>query len=73
MVFATFAYNFGALIEAVNQVGSLFTAGCSGCFVLAFFVRRVGGNGAFYGVLAGEAAIFAAAKILRRSRFCGST
>ncbi len=62
MAFATFAYNFGALIEAVNQVGSLFYGGMLGVFVLAFFVRRVGGNGAFYGVLAGEAAIFAAAK-----------
>jgi Na+/proline symporter len=63
MVFATFAYNFGALIEAVNQVGSLFYGGMLGVFVLAFFVRRVGGNGAFYGVLAGESAIFAAAKL----------
>jgi len=62
MGFATFAYGFGALIEAVNQVGSLFYGGMLGVFVLAFFVRRVGGNGAFYGVLAGEAAIFAAAK-----------
>jgi hypothetical protein len=32
-----------------------------GVFILAFFVKRVGGNGAFIGVLAGEAAIFAAA------------
>jgi hypothetical protein len=30
--------------------------------VLAFFVPRIGANGAFIGVLAGEAAIFAAAK-----------
>jgi Na+/proline symporter len=29
-------------------------------FVLAFFFKRVGPNGAFFGVLAGEAAIFAA-------------
>ena len=31
-------------------------------FVLAFFVRRVRASGAFFGVLAGEAAIFATAK-----------
>jgi Na+/proline symporter len=31
-----------------------------GVFVLAFFFRSVGANGAFFGVLAGEAAIFAA-------------
>jgi Na+/proline symporter len=29
-----------------------------GVFVLAFFVKRATANGAFYGVLAGEAAIF---------------
>ena len=60
--FAMFATGFGALIEAVNQVGSLFYGGMLGVFVLAFFVKRVGANGAFIGVLAGEAAIFSAAK-----------
>ena len=29
-----------------------------GVFVLAFFVKRATASGAFYGVLAGEAAIF---------------
>jgi len=58
--FAQFGRNFGALIEAVNIVGSLFYGGLLGVFVLAFFFRRVGPNGAFYGVIAGEAAIFAA-------------
>ena len=42
--------------------GSLFYGGMLGVFVLAFFVKRVGSNGAFWGVIAGEAAIFAAAK-----------
>jgi SSS family transporter len=60
--FAATARGFGALIEAVNQVGSLFYGGMLGVFVLAFFVKRVGPNGAFAGVIAGEAAIFAAAK-----------
>ena len=60
--FASFASGFGALIEAVNQVGSLFYGGMLGVFVLAFFVKRVGANGAFWGVIAGEVAIFAAAK-----------
>ena len=32
--------NFGALIEAVNQVGSLFYGGMLGVFVLAFFVTK---------------------------------
>jgi SSS family transporter len=60
--FAGLIKGFGALIVAVNQVGSLFYGGMLGVFILAFFVKRVGGNGAFIGVLAGEAAIFAAAK-----------
>ncbi len=58
--FAQFGHNFGALIEAVNMVGSLFYGGLLGVFVLAFFFKNVGANGAFYGVLAGEVAIFAA-------------
>jgi Na+/proline symporter len=60
--FASFAYNFGALIEAVNQVGSLFYGGLLGVFVLAFFAKTVGGTAAFYGVIAGELAIFATAR-----------
>jgi len=62
VAFANFAHGLGALIEAVNMVGSLFYGGMLGVFVLAFFVKRVGGTAAFYGVLAGEAAIFWAAK-----------
>ena len=60
VVFAQFGSSFGALIEAVNIVGSLFYGGLLGVFVLAFFFKSVGANGAFFGVLAGEAAIFAA-------------
>lgn len=55
------ARGFGALIERVNIVGSLFYGGLLGVFVLAFFFKRVRGTGAFCGVLAGETAIFAAA------------
>ena len=67
MGFAQFGRNFGALIEAVNMVGSLFYGGLLGVFVLAFFFKRVGGNAAFYGVLSGEAAIFAVALFTRIS------
>src|SRR5207249_4446508 len=62
VVFASFARGFGALIEAVNQVGSLFYGGMLGVFVLAFFVKRTTATGAFWGVLAGEAAIFVTAR-----------
>ena len=60
VIFAQYGSNFGALIEAVNIIGSLFYGGLLGVFVLAFFFKSVGANGAFIGVLAGEAAIFAA-------------
>jgi Na+/proline symporter len=60
VVFAQYGSSFGALIEAVNIIGSLFYGGLLGVFVLAFFFKSVGANGAFFGVLAGEAAIFAA-------------
>ncbi len=62
IVFASTAKGFGALIEAVNQVGSLFYGGMLGVFVLAFFVKRCTATGAFVGVLAGEAAIFITAR-----------
>jgi Na+/proline symporter len=62
MVFASTAKGFGALIEAVNQVGSLFYGGMLGVFVLAFFVKRCTATGAFVGVLAGETAIFVTAR-----------
>ncbi len=55
------ARGFGALIERVNIVGSLFYGGLLGVFVLAFFCKHVRGTAAFYGVLAGEAAIFSCA------------
>ena len=58
--FAQYGRNFGALIEAVNIVGSLFYGGMLGVFMLAFIFKKVGPNGAFFGVLAGEAVIFAA-------------
>jgi Na+/proline symporter len=58
VVFAQYGSSFGALIEAVNIIGSLFYGGLLGVFVLAFFFKSVGANGAFFGVLAGEAAIF---------------
>jgi SSS family transporter len=64
IVFATvFGRGFGALIEAVNLVGSYFYGTMLGVFVLAFFVKRVGGTSAFIGVIVGEAAIVAVSKL----------
>ncbi|MBL8233481.1 MAG: sodium:solute symporter [Bryobacterales bacterium] len=58
VVFAGLGGKLGSLIEAVNIVGSLFYGGMLGVFVLAFFFRFVKARGAFWGVIAGEAAIF---------------
>jgi SSS family transporter len=57
---AEYGRKLGSLIEAVNMLGSLFYGGMLGVFILAFYFPRVNARGAFYGVLAGEAAIFAA-------------
>jgi Na+(H+)/acetate symporter ActP len=54
--------SFGALIEQVNIVGSLFYGSMLGVFVLAFFFKRIGPSAAFYGTIVGQLAIFAAAK-----------
>ncbi len=64
-VFATtaacFAGRFGSLIEAVNKVGSYFYGPILGVFLLAFMVKRCRGAGAFWGLIAGEAAVLAVA------------
>lgn len=59
IVTARYGAGLGSLIEAVNQIGSLFYSCMLGVFVLAFYFPRVTANGAFIGVLVGEAAIFA--------------
>jgi len=61
VAFANFAPNFGALIEAVNEVGSLFYGSMLGVFIVAFFMKRAGGDAAFWGVVVGQTAIFAIA------------
>jgi Na+/proline symporter len=60
VAFAGWGKHLGPLIVAVNVVGSLFYGSLLGCFVVAFGLRRVGGTAVFIGMLAGEAAIFAA-------------
>jgi Na+/proline symporter len=62
VAFANFAQGFGALIEAVNQVGSLFYGSMLGVFVVAFFMKRAGGTAAFWGVVAGQSVTFAVAR-----------
>ncbi len=65
-VFATaaacFAGQLGSLIEAVNKVGSYFYGPILGVFLLAFLVKKCGGRGAFWGLIAGQAAVLAVAQ-----------
>ncbi len=55
---ALYAGQLGSLIEAVNQIGSFFYGSLLGVFLLAFFVPRARGTGAFMGLLAGMASVF---------------
>jgi SSS family transporter len=60
IAFAGWGNRLGPLIVAVNMVGSLFYGSLLGCFALAFGFPRVGGTAVFTGMLAAEAAVFAA-------------
>ena len=45
--FAMLAGHFGALIEAVNILGSLFYGTILGIFLIAFFFKKIGGHATF--------------------------
>jgi len=57
VLFAEYANRLGSLVEAVNILGSLFYGTILGIFLLAFYVKRVGGTAAFLGAIVGEAAV----------------
>jgi Na+/proline symporter len=57
--FAEFAGRLGSLIEAVNILGSLFYGTILGIFLVAFYVRRVGGTAVFIAALIAEATVIA--------------
>jgi Na+/proline symporter len=56
-VVAVYSVNLGSLIEVVNRFGSFFYGSLLGVFVLAIGTRRATGRGAFWGLLAGMAAV----------------
>ncbi len=56
---AMFATNMGSLIEAVNILGSLFYGVILGIFLVAFFLKRVGGNAVFWAAILGEVLVIA--------------
>ncbi|QJW90096.1 sodium:solute symporter [Spirosoma taeanense] len=51
---AQFANQFGSLIEAVNILGSLFYGVILGVFVVAFYVKSVGGRATFWAAIVAE-------------------
>lgn len=60
MIVALYAGRLGNLIEAVNILGSLFYGTILGIFVVAFYMKRVGGTAVFWAALLAEAFIAAA-------------
>jgi SSS family transporter len=56
-VVAIYATNLGPLIDVVNRFGSFFYGSLLGVFVLAVGMKRATGPGAFWGLLAGMAAV----------------
>lgn len=54
---AEFASRLGSLIEAVNILGSLFYGTILGVFLVAFYMKRIGGTATFLGAFIAEAAV----------------
>jgi len=52
--FALFANRLGTLIEAVNILGSLFYGTILGIFLVAFFIKKIGGTAVFSAALIAE-------------------
>ena len=57
--FAEYASKLGSLIEAVNILGSLVYGTILGIFLVAFYLKRVGGTAVFVAALVSEAAVVA--------------
>ena len=56
--FALFANLAENLIQAVNIVGSIFYGVVLGLFLVAFFLRRVGGTAVFWAAIAAQVLVF---------------
>ncbi len=59
IITAEFATGMGSLIEAVNVLGSLFYGVILGIFLVAFYVKRIGGNAVFIAAILGELIVIA--------------
>ena len=52
--FAHYASRLGSLVEAVNILGSLFYGTMLAIFLIAFYLKRIGGTATFWAAFAGE-------------------
>ncbi|HTL08039.1 MAG TPA: sodium:solute symporter [Chitinophagaceae bacterium] len=59
IIIAMFATNMGSLIEAVNVLGSLFYGVILGVFLVAFYIKKVGGQAVFFSAVITELGIVA--------------
>lgn len=59
VITAEFATGMGSLIEAVNVLGSLFYGVILGIFLVAFYLRRIGGTAVFIAGILGELVVIA--------------
>jgi len=57
IIFAESASRLGSLVEAVNILGSLFYGTILGIFLVAFYLKRIGGSAVFYAAFVAEAAV----------------
>jgi len=56
---AMFASQLGSLIEAVNVLGSIFYGPMLGIFVVAFYMKKIGGREVFYAALLSQVTVIA--------------
>jgi SSS family transporter len=54
IIVAQFASQLGSLIEAVNILGSLFYGVILGIFLVAFYIKRIGGGATFWAAIISE-------------------
>lgn len=59
IAFALFAHLAENLIQAVNILGSIFYGVVLGIFLVAFFLRRVGGTAVFWAAVVAQGGVFA--------------
>ncbi|MFI5149069.1 MAG: sodium:solute symporter [Bacteroidia bacterium] len=58
MIVALYAHKLGNLIEAVNQLGSIFYGTILGIFLVAFFMKKINGTAVFCAAIVTECGVF---------------